>query len=259
MAVTTGCCNGGGEWDCSHLDDCSITDLSDVDTTTEEPSEGDTLVWDGSQWVPGSPVEVVGGETNTTETSVSGGGDDPYEVTTDVKTADGDNAVSVEDDGLFVPKHYFDAMQLELTTASGFNDLDEIVTPGSGRQTLGSTIGLFSNPSPTLSMRVVLEVSVNHGQFGFYDPNTLVQTYSRLEIRGAVETLVQAHQRVRENRDGRAEYDFMGSTKSTVITIPPGESVTIELLGQMDLPVYSGRANMNELNHLATIWGGTFQ
>ena len=56
MAVTAGCCGGGdGEWDCSQLGSCSVTDVGDVDTTTTPPSPGDTLVWDGTNWVPGPP------------------------------------------------------------------------------------------------------------------------------------------------------------------------------------------------------------
>lgn len=34
----------------------SIDDLTDVDTTTAAPNSGDALVWDGTNWVPGNPV-----------------------------------------------------------------------------------------------------------------------------------------------------------------------------------------------------------
>ena len=33
----------------------SIDDLSDVDTTTDAPSDGDTLVWSTDKWIPGTP------------------------------------------------------------------------------------------------------------------------------------------------------------------------------------------------------------
>jgi hypothetical protein len=46
--------NNDGALDDDDLSDDSIDALSDVDTTTSAPSTDDTLVWDGSNWVPGS-------------------------------------------------------------------------------------------------------------------------------------------------------------------------------------------------------------
>lgn len=38
-----------------------IDDLIDVDTTTSPPNIGDTFVWDGLNWVPGSSGSVISG------------------------------------------------------------------------------------------------------------------------------------------------------------------------------------------------------
>ena len=38
----------------------AVGDLTDVDTTTTPPTEGDVLTWDGTAWVP---VTVVDGGT----------------------------------------------------------------------------------------------------------------------------------------------------------------------------------------------------
>ncbi len=264
MAVTAGCCGGGDSFTCDQLGGCSITDLGDVDTTTTPPSPGDTLVWDGTQWVsgPAGDTSVIGGETDTAVTNVDGTGtdDDPYVVTTDVKVAGGDNAVSVEPDGLFVPKHYFDALTLEFSTVSGgLVDLDTILPPGSPRTELGDMTTSFANPSPTLPMRVVLQVSLNHGQVGFRTPGTFVQMWSRVEVTGAVSTAQEVHQGLTDERSGVQVLDVMGSTKIHVFTLPPSGVVNLRLVGSMSLPRYTGSADMNELNHKMTIWGGTFQ
>lgn len=265
MAVTAGCCSpsdAGEPFTCDRLGGCSITDLGDVDTTTTAPSPGDILVWDGTQWVSGpGGTEVTGGETPTAIDTVTGTGQpgDPYVVTTDVKVSgEPDNAIAINPDGLYVPKHYFDALRLEVTTVSGTVDLDQVVTPGSGLTNLGSVSGQFANPSPTLPMRAVLQISVNHGQFGFHTPSTTVHAQSRVEVSGAVETALEAHQRIHDTRTGTQELDFMGSTKAYPITIPPGGVITLTLIGQLNVPLYTGRADVNELNHIVTIWGGTY-
>jgi hypothetical protein len=40
-------------------DESSLDDLMDVDTTSTNPSQGDTLVWDGSNWVPSAVAGTV--------------------------------------------------------------------------------------------------------------------------------------------------------------------------------------------------------
>lgn len=261
MAVTAGCCSGGDPFTCDQLGGCSITDLGDVDTTTTAPSPGDILVWDGSQWVPGPPggTTVVGGETPTSVTNVTGGGteDDPYVVTNDVKVAGGDNAMDVRDGGLYVPKHYFDALHLQATSVAGLVPFDEVVTPGSGRTDLVEMTTQFANPSPDLPMRVVLEASLNHGQFGMRSPGLTAVIYTRVEVTGAVETAQEVHQRILDGRSGPQEIDIMGSTRKHAFTIPPGGIINLRLLGQMNLITYTGSADINELNHRLAIWGGT--
>ena len=48
--------SGGGSFSCSDLNSCSINSLSDVDTVTISPSDGDVLTWedDTSEWIPAS-------------------------------------------------------------------------------------------------------------------------------------------------------------------------------------------------------------
>ncbi|MEY7970747.1 hypothetical protein AB8O38_01970 [Saccharomonospora xinjiangensis] len=72
-------------------------------------------------------------------------------------------------------------------------------------------------------------------------------------------TAQEVHQWVLDYRTGEQELDFMGSNKKHVFTIPPGGVINLRLVGAMQLTTYSGDADMNELNHKATIWGGTFQ
>lgn len=36
----------------------SINNLNDVDTATQVPEAGDTLVWDGANWIPGINIKV---------------------------------------------------------------------------------------------------------------------------------------------------------------------------------------------------------
>lgn len=45
-----------GAFSCASLATCSIDSLSDVNTTTDPPNNGELLVWNGANWVP-RPVE----------------------------------------------------------------------------------------------------------------------------------------------------------------------------------------------------------
>ena len=49
------------------LEDESINTFTDVDTITSTPNIGDTLTWDGANWVPGA---VAGGGTSTVDLSL---------------------------------------------------------------------------------------------------------------------------------------------------------------------------------------------
>lgn len=49
----------------------SIDDLNDVDTITSTPSVGDSLVWDGSNWVPEERVSLTGTQTLTNKTTTN--------------------------------------------------------------------------------------------------------------------------------------------------------------------------------------------
>ncbi len=47
----------------------SITDLSDVDTTTLPPAINQTLIWDGTNWVPGTDIYIPSELEKITETN----------------------------------------------------------------------------------------------------------------------------------------------------------------------------------------------
>ena len=49
----------------------SINDLSDVDTTTNEPKNDDVLVWDGSNWVPSTPTAPTPAAGSITSTELA--------------------------------------------------------------------------------------------------------------------------------------------------------------------------------------------
>jgi hypothetical protein len=58
-AKAWGCCGGsgtasGGTFACTQLGGCSINALGDVDTGTTPPAAGNTLVWNGTAWIPGT-------------------------------------------------------------------------------------------------------------------------------------------------------------------------------------------------------------
>ena len=50
-------------------DQLSIDDLTDVDTITTPPSNGDGLIWDGTNWVPGTPVSSIDDLTDVDTTT----------------------------------------------------------------------------------------------------------------------------------------------------------------------------------------------
>lgn len=70
----------GGEWvDGAANVVASIDDLSDVDTTTNPPSNGQVLSWDGTNWVPavstgGGGSSITGTIIRKTETETASGG-----------------------------------------------------------------------------------------------------------------------------------------------------------------------------------------
>ncbi len=51
----------------------SIDDLTDVDTTTNAPTTGQTIVWDGAKFVPGTAASNIGDLNDVTTTGVTDG------------------------------------------------------------------------------------------------------------------------------------------------------------------------------------------
>ena len=55
------------------IDGMSIDDLTDVDTTTTAPTTGQTIVWDGAKFVPGTAASNIGDSNDVDTTGVSEG------------------------------------------------------------------------------------------------------------------------------------------------------------------------------------------
>lgn len=55
------------------IDGMSIDDLTDVDTTTTAPTTGQTIVWDGAKFVPGTAASNIGDLNDVDTTGVSEG------------------------------------------------------------------------------------------------------------------------------------------------------------------------------------------
>ena len=55
------------------IDGMSIDDLTDVDTTTTAPTTGQTIVWDGAKFVPGTAASNIGDLNDVTTTGVTDG------------------------------------------------------------------------------------------------------------------------------------------------------------------------------------------
>lgn len=51
----------------------NVDDLGDVDTTTIAPTSGDTLVWNGTNWVPGNPINSSDELTDVTAAATTDG------------------------------------------------------------------------------------------------------------------------------------------------------------------------------------------
>ncbi|MER7114121.1 hypothetical protein ABT332_06490 [Saccharomonospora azurea] len=221
--------------------------------------------------VSSKPTALQAGDNVTIEGA--GTADDPYVISAD---ANGCPPVDVEEawtheaedtngapvfcasDGVLrtMPERYFETMRLSVTSSRGDVPLNEIVDPGTGRQTLAEAEGEFVNPSPVLPMKVVVEASLNHCQWTFIEGNTVGQIWSRVELGGDVSGVVEAHQRMQDVRaSAQSIVDVMGSTKTLLVTIPPGGVMTVKLIGSLALERYSN-AKGNELNHVVTIWGG---
>src|SRR5690625_437809 len=153
MAVTTGCCGGsGGEWECSQLGGCSITDLGDVDTQTDPPSEGDTLVWDGDQWVAGPPAQT----TVSTGCGLSGEGTEDEPLTVAVSGESDFGCPSTEGEPIYCdsegqlragPERFQAAFQETITLDDG--ELTDFAPVGEMTD-LDSLSGTFTNPSDCL-------------------------------------------------------------------------------------------------------------
>lgn len=99
-----GCCgggSGGSAFTCSQLNPCSITNLGDVDTSTAPPGAGNTLVWDGTNWVPGTgggSSTVITADTPTVD--MSGDGTAATPITAVVRrSADAGNTLVTGSDG----------------------------------------------------------------------------------------------------------------------------------------------------------------
>tara|TARA_B100000902_G_scaffold216549_1_gene205882 strand:- start:11212 stop:11868 length:657 start_codon:yes stop_codon:yes gene_type:complete len=66
------------------IEGMSIDDLTDVDTTTNAPTTGQTIVWDGAKFVPGTAAASIGDLNDVDITGVTNGQVLVYNATTNV-------------------------------------------------------------------------------------------------------------------------------------------------------------------------------
>ena len=66
------------------IEGMSIDDLVDVDTTTNAPTTGQTIVWDGAKFVPGTAAANIGDLNDVDTTGVTNGQVLVYNATTNI-------------------------------------------------------------------------------------------------------------------------------------------------------------------------------
>ena len=66
------------------IEGMSIDDLTDVDTTTNAPTTGQTIVWDGAKFVPGTAAANIGDLNDVDTTGVTNGQVLVYNATTNI-------------------------------------------------------------------------------------------------------------------------------------------------------------------------------
>jgi len=102
------------DWDCSELENCSISQLGDVDI--EGCAIGQVLQWNGAGFVcgPKAQVEVIDGQCTTGLIVGTGSIQNPWAVQFNVEISDiADNQVICNEDGLYVAPAYLMALGVD--------------------------------------------------------------------------------------------------------------------------------------------------
>ena len=133
------------------LGNLSMNGLTDADTATSAPNIGDSLVWDGTNWVPGitSTVDVIDdlSDVDTTTTAPTVG---------DVLEWDGTNWVPVPNTGGVL------SADINVTDAAGNYGPGDVITAGTTFEQMWNTM-LVSYQAPVLSTTGWTTGTYEHG------------------------------------------------------------------------------------------------
>jgi len=222
----------------------SINELSDVDTNTVAPTTGQALVWDGSQWEPGT---VSGSSQNLWATVTGNTGSTTANTTTDTLNIVGGTGISTTVAGDTVTINYtgagggaplaFSSIAISgQTSVIADNDGDTLnFSAGTGMQitTNASTDTItFTNSSPNVDQNLFATVS---GDSGSTTANTTTDT---LTIAGGtgISTAVSGDTLTITN-DGAVnafstiavsgQSDVVADTGSDTLTFVAGSNITI--------------------------------
>lgn len=133
------------------LGNLAVNDLTDADTATTPPTIGDSLVWDGTNWVPGITSTVSGmddlDDADTTTTAPTVG---------DVLEWDGTNWVPAENTGGVLQS------DITVTDAAGNYSPGDVITAGTTFENMWNTM-LVSYQAPVLSLSGWSTGTYEHG------------------------------------------------------------------------------------------------
>jgi len=210
----------------------------------------------------GQSIVVEGGETPTITTAVDQDGN-IYTVSGDVKiSGDPDNALSVRDDGLYVPASYTDGLEMVDTIVdSNTPTPPDDLAPADGAGHVVSTINAtFVNPSQTRPFSVTLTAQLaGLGLILDEDPVDIwFGAYAVLT--GAINRTVASSYRwleKREHNSGSTRQLFRGLSRHYHDEIPPGGEVDIELESRIRIYELGGSGSVNEWSNRFNLMGGT--
>lgn len=206
-------------------------------------------------------VNVVGGETPTTVTTVTRDGD-TYTVTDDVKvSAAPDNALEIRDDGLYVPAAYNDGLEMVDTIVELGGNVDPTtLAPADGAgHVISTATASFTNPSSTRPFHAVLVPQLAGLALAISQDDVDIWFGAYANLSGAVQRTVSSSYRWMERRATTANTRqlFRGLSRTFYQEIPPGGTVNIELETRIRIYTYTGSALIAEWINRFALFGGT--